>query len=325
MTDRLHTPTFLDADTIRAALPPAQAVAAITRALTEGYDPASDIPRSSADTSHGHFLLMPSEVGGFAGVKVATVAPDNPAAGRPRIQASYLLFDAPTLSLVALLDGTALTGVRTAAVSIAAVLPVLRSRFEDPLRVVVFGAGPQAIAHVETLAALTALTPEPLASVAFVVRRPQGAASGARALGEVLPVGSARAREALAAAHVVVCATTARTPLFPADAVSPTAVVIAVGSHEPEARELDAALLTRSGVIVEDVATALREAGDIILAEREGALRRADLIPMRDAVTGAAAISSRGPVVFKSVGMSWQDLVIARAVHGRVSRWPGRG
>ncbi|MFD1213351.1 hypothetical protein ACFQ36_15020 [Arthrobacter sp. GCM10027362] len=131
---------YLDAAAVTAALTPAAAVEAITAALIAGYDPATDAARTSARTSRGHFLLMPSEVGEYAGVKVATVAPDNPAAGLPRIQASYLLFGAATLTLQAVFDGTALTALRTPAVSIAAVRPVLH-RINEPLRVVVFDAG----------------------------------------------------------------------------------------------------------------------------------------------------------------------------------------
>lgn len=85
---------------------------------------------------------MPAEVRNYAGVKVATVAPNNPAIGSPRIQATYLAFDSTTLTLQAILDGTALTTVRTPAVSIAAVRPALQ-RITEPLRVVVFGAGPK--------------------------------------------------------------------------------------------------------------------------------------------------------------------------------------
>lgn len=304
----MTAPRHLDAATITAALSPAAAVEAIAGALAGGYDPAQDIARTSAPTSRGQFLLMPSEVAGVAGVKVATVAPDNPGIGLPRIQASYLLFDARTLTLRATLDGTALTTLRTPAVSVAAVRPTL-SRFDEPLRVVVHGAGPQAIGHVRTLAAIT-----PLAAVTFVRRRPDAAVPGLRELGEVVGTESTRARAALHAAHLIVCATSARTPLFAADAVAPDAVVIAVGSHEPDVRELPSALLTRASVIVEDSRTALREAGDVILALSDGALTGDDLIPMREVITGATPIPADRPAVFKSVGMSWQDLVIADAV-----------
>lgn len=96
----MTTISYLDADAVIGAVPPAEAVEAIASALEAGFDPATDTPRSAAHTSRGHFLLMPSEAGAHAGVKVATVAPRNPAAGLPRIQASYLLFDAETLTRV---------------------------------------------------------------------------------------------------------------------------------------------------------------------------------------------------------------------------------
>ena len=244
------------------------------------------------------------------GIKVATVAPENPGRGLPRIQASYLLFDAESLSLVAVLDGTALTTLRTPAVSVAAVAPRLQAGTEA-LAVAVFGAGPQAHGHVATLAA--ALAPHrAVGPVTHLVREPGRVAPYESA--DVVPLGGPRAREALAAAEVVVCATAARNPLFDADLVADTAVVIAVGSHEPDARELPGALCARATVVVEDVATALREAGDVHLAVQEGALQAGDLVPMRDVVTGRALPDPRRPLVFKSVGMSWQDLVVAEAV-----------
>jgi ornithine cyclodeaminase len=309
---------YFDAATITATLPPANAVDAIAAALVSGFDPASDIARTIAGTTHGQILLMPAEVGPHAGVKVVTIAPDNPAQGLPRIQATYLLYDAATLSPIAVLDGTALTKLRTPAVSVAAIRPAL-GRVHEPLRVAVFGAGPQAVAHVDTLAAVVE---HPLAAVTFAVRRPERVGAAAPGHGTVVRADSEHARDALAAAHVVICATTARTPLFPADAVAVGAIVIAVGSHEPVARELDSALLARAAVIVEDVATALREAGDVILAIDEGACTADDLIPMRTAITTPAQVPADRPVVFKSVGMSWQDLVIASAVVSRTSRTP---
>jgi ornithine cyclodeaminase/alanine dehydrogenase-like protein (mu-crystallin family) len=91
-------------------------------------------------------------------------------------------------------------------------------------------------------------------------------------------------------------------------------VVVAVGSHEPDAREVDAPLLGRATVVVEDVGTALREAGDVVLAIAEGRLTADDLVPMRDVVTSTVTPPADRPLVLKSVGMSWQDLVVAEAV-----------
>jgi ornithine cyclodeaminase len=290
---------FLDADAV-GALGPAGAVRAITDALRGGLDPATDPPRAAVGLSHGQFLLMPSEASAAAGVKVVTVAPDNPARGLPRIQAAYLLFDRETLVLRAVLDGTALTTLRTPAVSVAAVLPRLPDR---PLRVAVVGAGPQAIGHVTTLDAV-----RPLAATTYLVRDPS------RTTLDAVRLGSLQSDEALRAADVVVCATSARSPLFDSILLRDDVVVVAVGSHEPDARELDAPLLGRATVVVEDVATALREAGDVVMTITEGRLSAADLVPMRDVVTGAVTLPADRPLVFKSVGMSWQDLVVAEAV-----------
>jgi ornithine cyclodeaminase len=102
--------------------------------------------------------------------------------------------------------------------------------------------------------------------------------------------------------------------VFDASLLRDDVVVVAVGSHEPDVRELDASLLGRATVVVEDVETALREAGDVVLAIAEKALAVADLIPMRKFVTGAITAPRDRPLVFKSVGMSWEDLVVAEAV-----------
>jgi ornithine cyclodeaminase/alanine dehydrogenase-like protein (mu-crystallin family) len=105
--------------------------------------------------------------------------------------------------------------------------------------------------------------------------------------------------------------------LFDAELVLNTAVVIAIGSHEPDAREVPSALCARATVVVEDIATALREAGDVCLALDEGALQTQQLVPMRDVVTGRTRPAPDRPLLFKSVGMSWQDLVIAEVVLAR--------
>jgi ornithine cyclodeaminase/alanine dehydrogenase-like protein (mu-crystallin family) len=305
--------TQMDASAVAAACPPADAVAAIRAALRGGLDPAVDLPRQGVPMAAGQLLLMPSDGGGdlaHVGIKVVTVAPDNPARGLPRVQGSFLLLDAATLGTVAVLDGIALTTLRTPAVSVAAVLDRLLAQ-TTPLRVAVFGSGPQAHGHVATLAD-TLASRRTLASVTQFVRDPARATpiDGAR----LDRLGTPESDEALHAADVVVCATSAREPLFDAGLIADTAVVIAVGSHEPDARELPAELLARATVVVEDPGAALREAGDVVLAIADGALAAANLVPMRDVVTGAVRPDADRPLVFKSTGMSWEDLVVAEAV-----------
>ncbi|MFD2796320.1 ornithine cyclodeaminase family protein [Promicromonospora vindobonensis] len=309
----MSAPVVLDAAAVAAACPPAGAVAALTAALRGGLDPAVDLPRQAVGLAAGQLLLMPSDGGGalsHVGIKVASVAPGNPALGLPRIQGSYLLLDAATLGVVAVLDGQALTTLRTPAVSVAAVLGRLLEG-SAPLRVTVLGSGPQAHGHVATLAGALAGRRE-LAPVTQLVREPSRAAAIDGAL--VARLGTPASDDALRTADLVVCATSAREPLFDADLIAGTAVVVAVGSHEPDARELPAELCARGTVVVEDPGAALREAGDVVLAIADGALRAQDLVPMRDVVTGAVRPDPARPLVFKSTGMSWEDLVVAEAV-----------
>lgn len=120
--------------------------------------------------------------------------------------------------------------------------------------------------------------------------------------------------EDVADASLIVCCTSSPTPLFDGTLVPDHAVIVAMGSHEPDHRELDSALMARSQVIVEDRATALREAGDVIQPVDEGVLSADDLIDLADIVHGTVAVDTTRPRVFKCVGMSWEDLAVAVGV-----------
>jgi ornithine cyclodeaminase/alanine dehydrogenase-like protein (mu-crystallin family) len=305
-------PRYVDAATIAALVSPRAAVAAILTGLRGDVDPAADVPRSAVPLDQGDLLLMPAQSAAAVGVKLATVAPDNPGRGLPRISAAYVLFDAATLRPTHLLDGIALTNLRTPATSVAAVQGWL-DRHEQPLRVVVFGGGPQGIGHLETIAAV-----HPVASYAVVVRRPDRVRLPELPIdGQVLAAEDGSVSSLLGAADVVVCATTARTPLFDSGLLGERAILMAVGSHEAQAREVDAAFCRRACVVVEDRDTALRECGDVVQAIAEGALAPEDLLPMRDVARGERQPGDE-PVFFKGSGMSWQDLVVAEAVLARL-------
>ncbi|MFE7416180.1 ornithine cyclodeaminase family protein [Rhodococcus sp. NPDC057529] len=303
---------FISARTVFDALSPAGAVRALEEALRAGFDPATDFQRSILDVAHGQLLVMPSQSPTGVGVKIATVAPGNPARGLARIQAVYVLFDAETLTPRALLDGTALTTLRTPAVSIAAVKPALL-RGSAPLHVTVFGAGPQGTGHVETITAVVRGT-RTVASVTYVLRSPVDAIGLPGTNPRVVRAGSPEADDAVRRADVIVCATGSGEPLFDSRTSKDDVIVIAVGSHDADRREVDAALCARAQVVVEDVDTALREGGDVIMAIAESALTADTVIPMKDVVRGDVELRGDRAVFFKSSGMSWEDVVVAEAV-----------
>jgi ornithine cyclodeaminase len=307
----------IDAAAVRAAVTEADAADVIERALAGGLDPESGPDRTAAAAGAGQFLLMPAVLPehagapGYAGVKVATVAPGNPARGLPRIQGAYLLFDGPTLTPVALLDAVALTAVRTPAVSAVAVRHLAPA---DARRLVVFGTGPQAWGHVQALRSV-----RPVEHVA-VVGRGGTAEFVARCHAAGLAAESADPA-AVGDADLVACCTSAREPLFAGRLVRDHAVVVAVGSHEPSAREVDEGLVGRATVVVESRRAAAREAGDLILAGRDGAVGE-DVIAgdLAELVAGELTIPPGRPGLFKSVGMAWEDLVVAVAVYERFGK-----
>lgn len=257
----------LDAVTIEAA------IAAITAALRGDLDPEAEPSRAIAGTASGQILMMPASTTRYAGVKVVTVAPGH----TPRIQGVYLLLDGVTLTPLALLDGIALTTLRTPAVSAVA---VDRLAPPDASRLVVFGDGPQAHGHIAAMKAI-----RPISHVQ-IVRRGDDPSVVARA-------------------DIVCCCTTARVPLFDSRLLPDQATVVAVGSHEPDAREVDEHLVNRATVVVESRASAGREAGDIIQAAPR------ELHTLKELVRGDLTVAPDQPRLFKSSGMAWEDLAVA--------------
>lgn len=301
---------MIDAAAVQRAMPMAAAIKVIAAALEAGLDPERAVPRSISDFSAGQVLSMPAEVAGRVGVKLATVAPGNPGLGLPRIQAVYVLMDGATLSPIALMDATELTNLRTPAVSAVA---VDRLATPDANHLVVFGTGPQAWGHVEALCAVrpisrvSVVARDPLRTVTFVER--------VRGLG--LDAAPATA-DAVAGADVVACCTTAREPLFDGRLLADQTTVVACGSHEPTVREVDTETVRRSIVVVESVAAACAEAGDVIMAMAEGAVTRSGLVGLA-ALVREEANATTGPKLFKSVGMAWEDLVVAAAVFDQLA------
>lgn len=310
---------YFDSTAVRAAAPWTTAIAALEHALLNGVDPEDDSPRLFSPAPNGEFLLMPASGQRYSGIKALTVAPANPQRGLEKIQGVYILFDSDTLAPLATMDGNELTAIRTPATTLLAIKHILASapdgvpqshQSTQRIRVLVFGAGIQALNH---LRAASVVFPE--ASFAVVGRRPERVT----ALIGQLATESIEVRRGSQAdvpdADVVICATSSRTPLFDGGLVAPGAVVAAVGQHGLDAREVDAGLVLRSDVVVEGRASALREAGDLIparSAEEWEAIRPANLL---DLVKGEFVRSPGKPCLYAGVGMAWEDLATAAVVY----------
>lgn len=299
----------VDHDEVWERLPMSAAIGALEEAIASGRLGTTP-PRQHVHAGDQELLLMPSFLDGGGGVKLVGIDPDNPARGLPRIQGVFVLFDPPGLTPSAVLDARALTALRTAAVSGLATRYLARP---DASRLVILGAGPQAHAHLLAMHALFDLS-----KVTVVSRTRAGAEELAVRAREELGLAAVVAGpEAVADADVICACTTSRTPVFDGALLPEGVHVNAVGAYRPDMQEVDAATLAGSAVVVESREAALAESGDLIVAAREAgwdpAAIAADLIEVvRDGVAVRTAAAQR--TLFESVGMAFEDLVIARAV-----------
>lgn len=244
--------------------------------------------------------------------KFGSVNPANTAAGLPTVHAVINALDPVTGQLVAVMDGTAVTTLRTAAASAVAVDALA---VPDAAHLAILGSGTQALAHARAIARV-----RDLKSVRLWSPDPGRRARAAEALAAELrlpveAVGTAEA--AVTGASLVAACTLSTTPVVRGEWLAPGCTVVSVGSFEPTRSEVDPETVRRSAaVVVDDPATAAEHAGPVVDALRGGLLAPEDLIPLGALLTGRRGART-GPddiVYYNSVGLGIQDAAAAWAV-----------
>jgi ornithine cyclodeaminase len=267
--------------------------------------------------------LMPayrSRPDGAYGLKAVCVFPGNPARGLDAHQGAVLLFDGETGELRAALNASAITEIRTAAVSAVATRLLARA---DAKELAVLGAGVQARSHLRAMAVA-----RPFARARVWSRSPERAQALAAEAGTPFPVEvAASAEEAVRDADVVCTTTSAPEPVLERAWLAPGAHVNAVGSSIPTTRELDSETMAAAALFVDRRESTLNEAGDFLFPQREGRFGpehiRAEL---GELLVGSAAgrTSPDELTVFKSLGLAVEDLAAAEHVYRR-ARETGAG
>jgi ornithine cyclodeaminase/alanine dehydrogenase-like protein (mu-crystallin family) len=265
----------------------------------------------------GFMGLMPaySPEDGY-GLKALVITPGNPAIGKDAHQGGVLLFDPATGEPVALVNASAVTEVRTAAVS-AVATDLLASSGAAELAIV--GTGVQGRAHALAIAAT-----RPLTGVRLVGRDPARTRAVAAELSAQLsvPVSSCGAvSEAVAGAGIVVTATSSRDPVLRREWLAPGTHVNAVGACLPGDREIDTATMAEAAIFADSRESVSHEAGDFLLAQGEGVINpvRAEL---GELLTGTAAgrASDDEITVFESLGLAAEDLAAASYLYEKARR-----
>jgi len=311
---------LLDRSDVIRVLDMKDCIQAVEKAFLELAQGTAFMPlRNHITTPYGLALYMPAflqEMGALV-CKVVTSYPDNPAKhGMPTILGKVLLQDPRTGDVVCIMDGEYLTAVRTGAASGVATEYLAR---RDKGQVAgIFGAGVQAKAQLWAVATVRELS---LAYVYDVVAR--AAADFAAEMQSKLGIKVSTASspdQVLEAADIICTATTSRTPIFDGSRVRAGAHLNCVGSHTPDARELDSAIIKRSRVIADSYEACLREAGDIIIPLQKGEIDRSHLAAeLGEVISGRkqSRTGSKEITLFKSNGLAIQDAAAAKLVYDR--------
>ncbi|MEU8803594.1 ornithine cyclodeaminase family protein [Spirillospora sp. NPDC048819] len=246
--------------------------------------------------------------------KFGSVNPGNAARGLPTVAALVTVQDPVDGRPVAIIEGDAVTTLRTSAASAVA---ADHFALPDASRLAVIGCGVQGRAHVRAMAEV-----RPIARVALACRDPEACGVAAELSDELgIPVeAAASARDAVEGAQIVVTATTSREPVVLGAWLRPGCTVLSVGSFAPDRAEVDDGVVTRAAaVVVDHVPTALEHAGPVVAAVRAGHLSPERVRPLGPVVAGlAAGRESGGDIVFyNSVGVGVQDTAAASVIVGR--------
>jgi ornithine cyclodeaminase/alanine dehydrogenase-like protein (mu-crystallin family) len=309
---------ILSHDDVIAALPPGPCADAMAEVLAAHARGEAQMPLRSMvpfEGAAGFMGLMPAWRGGedpVFSLKSLCVMPGNPARGLDAHQGTVTLFDGATGAPTAILDASAVTAVRTAAVSAVATRTLAR---EDARVLAILGAGVQGRAHLDAL-----LPVRPFDDVrVFAPNR-----SHAEGVAADRATVASSADEAVRGADVVVTATSAREPVLRRDWLAPGAHVNAVGASMPSVRELDVDTVVACALYCDSRESLRNEAGEYLLAVEQGAIPAEDHVrgELGEVLAGIAP-GRTGPdelTVFRSLGLAVEDLAAALCAVTRARR-----
>ena len=323
MTDVL----FVSQEEVPGLLPMAGCIETMERAL-------ATLARGQAQQPLRSILWLPGKPGALGlmpasiepdrvlGVKVISFFHGNEGTELDTHQGAVLLFEAERGRLLAVIDATSITAIRTAAVSGVATKLLARADAQD---LAIIGSGVQARTHLEAVLQVRKVRRVRVASQSPERAKRFADRESARRGVTVEPVGSVR--EAVLGADIICTATSAKEPILEGAWISAGAHINAVGSSVPSARELDTAAVVRSRLYVDRRESTLNEAGDFLTPKKEGAIGDDHIVgEIGEVLTGKAPgrRSKDEITLFKSLGLAVEDVASARHIFEEARR-TGKG
>jgi alanine dehydrogenase len=263
----------------------------------------------------GVLAMMPGYLANIdaVGLKVITVFPGNHGTKYDSHQGAVLLFETTHGQLLALMDASAITAIRTAAVSGVATRLLARG---DAQSLAILGSGVQAKTHLAAM-----MQSRSISSVRIWSRDAGHAQQFAQreSLRHGIPITpTATVQEAVAEAGIICTTTAAREPILRGEWIAPGTHVNAVGASVPSARELDTAAVAGARLYVDRRESTLNEAGDFLLPKKEGAIGDDHIVgEIGELLLGnvEGRRTSDEITLFKSLGLAVEDLAAASHIY----------
>ena len=273
------------------------------------------------DPAPGLTLVMPGIIGGemsALATKIVSVYKKNPEKyNMPTVLAKVMIQDINTGDIVGIMDGSLITAMRTGAATGVSVKYLAR---KNSITMGIYSAGVQARKQVSGVfyglneklekCKVFDLKKDTTESFKTEIEKELGIEVEITDSGDDL----------LHDSDIIVAATTSTTPIFAGDKVLDGAHISSIGAHAPDARELDSTIIKRASLLVAGLKEAcLAEAGDYIIPIEEGIISKEDIISIGDIITGKKKCRTLESeiTVFKSVGISAQDVAVGKLVYDR--------
>lgn len=299
---------------IRQCITMKQAIAAMETAFKEYYEGATELPLRTPvpiQKEDALTLTMPAYLGkqNALGLKVVSIFPNNLKRNKPSINGLILLLDEQTGEAKAIMEAGYLTAMRTGAVSGLATQYLAN---KDAEHVAILGSGAQAFTQLEAV-----INVRPIKRISIWSRSLENAEKLAQQLNnnEYDINCYADVQNAVCEADVICTATSSTQPLILKAYLKPGVHINAVGSHTPQMCEIDNDVLAHSLVVVDQLAAASAEAGEIVSALEEKSIRTEDILELGALVSGVKSRIEYQNTFFKSVGLAIQDISIAHSVY----------
>ena len=310
---------FLNSGEIKTLLPMSECIDLMATALGDLSRGQFHLPLRMIvrpPEARGLMAMMPAHRNGERpsyGLKALCFFHDNPALNKDAHQGCVLLSSGDTGELLAIMNATTITAIRTAAVSAVATKLLSRS---DASNLAIIGAGVQARQHLVALSQVRRITGARVFSP-----NPDHPKQLAEKMKDALPFPVepvTSAEDALKDADLIVTATSSRQPVVQRKWIADGAHINAIGTYSPQSREIDSQTMAAARIFVDRRESAVNEAGDYLLAVDEGAISADSIVAeVGEVLLGqkTGRMSDQEITLFKSLGLAIEDMACAEYLY----------